>query len=137
MLLNRIAVAPAAESKVEAICQASDVIGRCVYISGPEVGGKYQVSTVDPQNGSKIPSIGVIVEKLTSTTCIVQLSGALKDIVTGLTPGKALFVGAGGILSHSLPSPGISFAYVQPMGVAVDSNALLLSPSLSIIKRIA
>lgn len=135
MLLSQSSSARS-DSTVEANCQPSDSIGKCVYVTGPEVSGKYQVETVDPQDNSKIPSIGVIVAKSSGTDCTVRLFGKMSGTVSGLTPGKALFVGIGGSLSHSIPSPGATFAYVQPMGVAVDSDEVLLQPSLSIIKRV-
>jgi hypothetical protein len=139
-LLNPFSAARAAlfeESIVSANCLSSDTIGRAVFISGDDISGVFQVETMDPQDGSKVPAIGIIISKSSPTDCQVQLFGQMKGIVTGLTPGKAIFVALDGSLSHSPPAPVLTIAYVQPIGIAMADDTVFVSPSLSITKRVA
>ena len=105
-----------------AVCQATDAVGDCVYGSGP-----YQVSRADPYDWGKMPAIGVI-ESKSGTDCLVHTFGEVPGLYTGITPGKILFVGQDGRLSHTAPA-GSSF--VQTMGAAVSGEVVLLIPSLS------
>jgi hypothetical protein len=113
-------------------------VGHCVHITGAKVGDLYQVTKADPLDGpAKMPSIGIIVEKLDATTCKVQVTGALEGVVTGLTPGKVVFVSSAGTLDHTIATPGVgSYAYIQSMGIALDIDVLLVMPDFSIIKRL-
>lgn len=141
-LLNQLSI-PRALSlfptlKLDANCLSSDAVGHCVYVTGSKVGELYQVTKANPLDGAtKMPSIGVLVEKLDAVTCKVQVTGVMEGIVSGLTPGRAVFVSSSGTIGHSLavPGPG-SYAYIQPMGVALDDEVVLVMPDLSIIKRL-
>lgn len=139
-LLNALSVPRALTlfqtSAVPAQCTASDVVGNCVHISGPMVGDLYQVATVDPLDGGTIPSVGLIISKESATLCQVQVFG-ITDVVSGLVPGKAYFIGTSGTLVLNPPAaPVAGIAYIQPMGTAMDSDRFLVNPSHSIIKRV-
>ena len=141
-LLNQLSI-PRALSlfptrALDANCQASDAVGDCVYITGAKVGELYQVTKADPLDGAtKMPAIGILVEKLDSVTCKVQVTGTLEGVVSGLTPGKVVFVSSSGVVGHTLATPGPgSYAYIQSMGVALDTGAILVIPDFSIIKRV-
>lgn len=141
-LLNQLSIPRALalfpSNTIDANCLASDAVGDCVYVTGPKVGDLYQVSKADPLDGAnKMPAIGILVEKLDSTTCKVQVTGILDNTTPSVTPGKVVFVSAAGLLTHSLavPVPG-SYAYIQSMGIALDTRAILVIPDFSIIKRI-
>lgn len=140
-LLNALSLAKAASlfprSKVSAVCLASDAVGNAVFITGPAIGGIYQVSKADPLDGpSKMPAFGVIIFKATTTTCRVQVSGEMIGVVSSLTPGKVVFVSAAGTLAHSIATPGAGqLAYIQSMGLVLSSDIVLLRPDFQIIKR--
>lgn len=122
---------------VRANCLASDSIGDCVYITGDEVGDRYQVAKCDPKDELKMPSIGMIVEKESSTVCKVWWLGELDGLYTGLTHRKSLFVGVDGRLAEAPPDPDPSgYAFAQTMGTVTSSDRLLLLPNFHMVKRI-
>ena len=122
---------------IVATCQTSDLVGNCVHVAGPDTGGIYQVTTADPSDYSKMPAIGVIESKQSSTECLVRVLGEVLALYTSLTPGSTLFVGPGGLLSAAPPVPITGgYAFVQGMGVSLSSTAILLVPSFSMTKRI-
>lgn len=114
-------------SYAEAECAALDEVGDVVYISGDEVGGLLQVAKINIDVSPAQHSIGVIVLKMTSTRCFVQLGGELRGVYSGLTPGRRLFVDECSRLSHVVPnSPSVGVRLLQAMGTALTSNAVLL-----------
>ena len=122
---------------LRAACQPSDVIGNCVYIAGPVSGGLYTVATADPTNASKMPVVGVIMTKSSSTICRVQWLGEIDAIYTGMTIRKPLFVGLTRRLEEAPPTPPISgYAFAQSMGTVLDSGKLLLIPNFHMVKRV-
>ena len=140
-LLNQLSLARARalfqQKSIPAKCLSTDVVGKCVYISGPDISGVYQVSTADPLDGAtKMPAFGIIISKSSATECQVQVSGELKGIFSSLTPGRVVFVAVGGSITQAIPTPPLSqLAYIQSMGVALTSNVVLVMPDFSIIKR--
>jgi hypothetical protein len=115
----------AARDPVEAVCQATDDVGHAVYVSGDKVGSLLQVTKADVDNPSKMPAIGLIVEKLSTTDCLVQLFGEVEDVYTGLTPNLSLFVGTDSRLTHVRPArPSAGTRYVQVLARALASNLL-------------
>lgn len=141
-LLNQLSIPRALSlfptNTVEANCLSSDAVADCVYITGSKIGDYYQVTKADPHNGVvKMPAIGVIIEKMSPTLCRVQVTGEMEGIVTGLTPGRVVFVSSTGTLTHSLAVPGAGqLAYIQSMGVAASTDVVLVVPDFSIIKRV-
>jgi hypothetical protein len=116
-----------------AICLAGDSIGDLVYVTGNIVTGDYQVSKADPNN-NKMPAIAVIIYKITATKAVIQFEGSVKNVYTGLTPGKTYFVDSNSQPTLIPPSPALlGKTYIQPIGVAVDSNVLKLNPSKQMI----
>lgn len=108
-------------------CLAGDVVGNFVYITGDLVGGVKQVSSVDVTDPSKMPTVGVIVAKPTSTSCVVQQSGSL-DTTTfkTLTPNSRYWIGFDAKLRDTLPIPGSGVSVAQQVGVALSSSELML-----------
>jgi len=76
----------------QAVCLSGDAIGDVVYISGNQVGPYFQVAKVDITTLNKMPAVGVIIQKLTSTTAVVMSIGEVAGLYTGLTPNSTLFV---------------------------------------------
>lgn len=109
----------------EADCLAGDAIGNFVYVTGPEVSGLPQVSTVDVTDASKVPAVGVIVEKSTATRCVVQVIGETSIFTT--VPGDRYFISTSGTATNVPPTPSGSDLYQQLVGVGLESSRLLLS----------
>jgi len=118
-------VSPKRLTQVQANCLASDAVGDSVYVTAPDVGGLIQVTKADPSTSAKMPAIGVIQTKLSSTLCIVKLFGELSGVYTGFTAGDVLYVGAAGTPSHT---PG---AISQVLGVALSDDIVFISPEYS------
>jgi len=129
-LLNQLSVPRAnflyVRKKLSATCQATDAVGHCVYFDGDIASDLYSVTKADPAVPTKMPAIGVIIEKPTATTCVVQTGGRLPGIVTGFTAGDIAYVGTDGFLTQTPPG-----TYPQVMGVASDDEEILLSPEYS------
>lgn len=118
----------------EANCLATDSLMDMVRITGPSVGGVFQVTKVDVTSKTKMPAVGIIVQKPTPTTCLVQVRG---EVITpfALAPGGRYFVGANSQPSlPPVPAPAVDgISLVQWIGVAIDSNRLLLEPDFDCI----
>lgn len=118
-------------------CLATDVVGNCVCITGPDVVGKYQVMTADPADVNKMPAWGVIKKKVSPTECKVQFVGEIKGMYGSMIPQDVLFVASDGKLSNVPPTPLVGgYAFVQAMGHVLSTSALLLMPTFSLTKRI-
>lgn len=116
-------------------CLVGDGVGSLVYITGDKVGAYYQVATIDPSDRGKMPAVGVIIHKLTSTSCVVQTGGDVDGVYSGLTPGELLFAGDGGGLDDEMPIPSGGPRYVQTVGVSLGSDIFRISPDLIMTRR--
>ena len=121
-----------------ATCLSTDLVGDCVYSrADPGLDGIYQVERADPRDPAKVPAVGVIIEKLTGTSCWVQWIGELPS--GGLVHSRQAFVGPDGRLTQDatllVPLVG-GVLFVQNMGVAMSPNILLLMPNFSLVKRV-
>jgi hypothetical protein len=119
--------------KIEANCLASDAIGKCIYCTGDPIGGKYQVTTVDPKDYAKMPAIGIIVSKASTTDCEIQWAWDT-DIFAGLTIGKTAFVGLDGSITQdpsSIVADPSGIVFHQAIGAALASDSLLIAPSFN------
>jgi len=126
----------AASSVLSGDCQTTDAIGDFVYVTGNKVSGKIQVTKADITNGSKMPAFGVIVDKPTTTTCIVQWAGEVVGLFTGLSAGRVHFLDDSGVPAPTLPTPG-SDHYLQKVGIATSSDSLALQNDANLVKRLA
>lgn len=117
-------------------CLATDAVGDCVYARQSAVGGVYQVTKVDPHDEATMPAVGIILSKTSDTDCVVQVAGLVEGVYGGMDIRKALYVDEDGGLTQVLPAlvPGDRM-FVQGMGMAVDEDALVLSPSASFARR--
>jgi hypothetical protein len=121
---------------LSASCLSSLSVGDFVYISGPSISGVYQVALADITDYNKMPAVGVITEKPTTTTCTLQWHGEIKNVYTGLTPHRVYFLDESARPSLSPPtSP--STKYIQALGVALSSDTLLLTLEVQLTKRSA
>lgn len=111
----------------EVDCLAGDDVGNCVYIRGDKNQEKWKVETADPTVDAKMPAIGVLISKSSSTVGVIQLFGAC-DLFTDMTPGQVILVGQNGTLLDEVPSiTAGQYFWAQQIGVAVASDILLLS----------
>jgi hypothetical protein len=111
---------------VPSFCFSTDAVGDFVYIFGDKVGDNYQVSKADQDVATKMPAVGVIIEKPSATDCVVQLSGIVRGIYTGLTPQKRYFLGADSRPTVAFARPTSGFRVVQVLGLALASGEFLL-----------
>lgn len=125
-------------ARVPANCLITDSVNDLVGISGPTVMGVYQVEKANVGALAEMPAIGVIIDKPTATTCIVQLFGEVKGIYTSLVPGAVYFVGTNSKPSAVPPTPTLMKprVYLQPIGVALDTNVLMLQPGPAMSIRV-
>jgi len=113
-------------------CSASEGVGDCVYVSSDLVSGVIQVRKADVTDSSKMPSIGIILYKPTTTTCIVVYLGAFPvGVLPSFLPGKKYYVGASSKPVSVTPT---APAIIQIVGIALDSGRLLFNPSPSMVK---
>ena len=113
-------------------CLPTDTVGDIVYFSGDSVGGILQVTRVDILDPSKVPGIGVILSKNSPVECMILRYGILN--VSGLIPGKTYFTGLDGRPTLQRPTPVSGMAFVQVLGVAMDSTRFLLNPSFNLTR---
>jgi hypothetical protein len=108
---------------IAAVCAGAVAVGQFVRLTGnpgPEV------EPADAYDPTKIPSIGVVVDKPTAVTCSVRNIGSAA-IFAGLTTGKVYWLGAdGAILATPPPAlPGV-LRYAQILGYALDPTTLMV-----------
>lgn len=107
----------------EADCLSGDALGDIVYRSSATA-----VEKCDISNASKMPAIGIIVEKPSSTRCKVRTLGTA-NVYTALNIGKAFFVGSDARPSLTRPTPGIGqLAYLQGIGKSSNATTVIVSP---------
>jgi hypothetical protein len=110
-----------------ASCGTSVDVGDVVYLTGNIVGGLPEVDTVDIDASGENPGVGVVLKKRTSTICIIQVSGIIRNVYTGLTPGNLLFVAPGGSITGSIPSaPSAGRRAIQHVGSVLQTGEVLL-----------
>lgn len=101
-------------------CLSGDAVNDFVYISSAST-----VAKADADDAAKIPAVGMIVSKQSSTSCTVRVSG-LATGLTGLTAGAVYYLSAAtaGAITATPPSAPAAV----PVGVAVSTTALLILP---------
>ena len=116
---------------LRANCLVSDAVGDAVCITGDRVGDLYQVTRVDIDNSNprQAIAVGVIKSKSSSTLCLVQVSGEMRSLYSGLTPNRPIFVGVDGRLTQTRPpAPVTGKRMLRCMGQALADDVLLISP---------
>lgn len=113
-------------------CDATLVVGEWVYITGPSVSGRYQVARSDVSDSAKMPAVGVVVSKPSSTLCQVQWGGEVSGLGV-LVPRRVYFLQPDSKIGLGVPSA--SGQYVQRLGVALDANRLLVNLNTGLVKR--
>ena len=85
---------------------------------------------VSVNNTDVRPTIGVIIRKLTDTTCEVLFFGTLTGF-SGLTKGRKLFLDTDGTIT----STAVTSGYLQCLGTARDSDTVDFNPQLNRVMR--
>lgn len=114
----------------EADCLGDELIGDFVY--------KVDATTVAKANvldGDKLPVVGIVIERAGNRVTIQ--TGGKVDYFSELSPGAVYFLGINGSPTDTLPL-GASGQEVwrQTLGVAIDSEILLLEPDFTPISYI-
>lgn len=105
----------------EANCLSSDLVNHFVRVTGNTLSVP-NVTRVDVTDSTKMPAVGVIVQKPTATTCLVQVSGQITSF-SPVAAGSWYYVGASSFPVAAPPSfPGIP----QVVGLGLDTARLLL-----------
>jgi hypothetical protein len=117
---------PAIVQTFTGTCLSGDAVGDLMYVSAPAK----VVRKVDITDFTKTPAVGCIVSKPTATTCVVQTAGLVSSVYSGLTAGKIYVVGANSrpVIPLPVPAPSTTL-FLQQIGIAVDTNLLLISPA--------
>lgn len=102
-------------------CLSGDAVGDAVYISAAST-----VAKADADDTSKIPAIGLIISKQSSTSCTVRVSGLVTGL-TSLTAGSIYYLSttAGAITATAPSAPN-----AVPIGIAVSTTTLFVFGSL-------
>ena len=108
-----------APAVIEADCTATEQVGDPVYISGTDA-----VRQADASSITTGKVVGIISEKMTATTCRVQVTGSVT--LSGLTAGSAYFLSeTTGQITTTIPTA--SGSVVAYIGQALSSTNLLLN----------
>jgi len=106
-------------------CPAGIEVGHVVYFTGDPVGGIYQVDKVDVALLATMPGKALVVSKITSTRCTIQLDGVAA--LTGLVTDTLYFIGFDSKLSATPPQPtGANRAWTQEVGWAISPTQLFI-----------
>jgi len=109
-------------------CLLADAIGSFVRITGVAVAGIAQVATVNIAITGQYPAVGVIIEKSTTTRCLVQVIGELQVSPPTLIPGRPYFIDVDGTITDVPPVPASgTVVAIQAIGTAIDIGRLLLN----------
>jgi len=76
------------------------------------------------------PVIGIIVEKITNTSCRVLLLGPVSGF-SGLTKGRKVFLGTDGSVTSTVVTTG----YLQCLGTAKEADTIIFNPNFTRVKR--
>lgn len=119
-------------------CLATDSVGHAVRVTGDRIDGLYQVTKVDIDAAapSEAKGFGIISAKSDATTCIVQTSGPMSGVLSGLTPGRLLFVDTDATLTATPPPrPSSGERTIQALAYAVASDVAVIAPQVALRVR--
>jgi hypothetical protein len=113
----------------DALCPSTVAVGDLVRVASAG-----HVDITDITDITKLPAIGIVTAKATTTSCTVQTHGIVSGIFTGLTPGLLYYVALDSTLGPiPVPTTG-QVLFWQAVGVALDTTSLVLSPSFSLTR---
>lgn len=107
-------------------CLSSDSIGDSVYIRAGFAGGRWQVAKADPGDDAKMPAVGILISKSSTTEGEVQLWGEVPSIFSSLSIGRTYHVDYNGV-TLNVPIIGVNgYSWVQDFGFALSDDILFL-----------
>jgi len=118
---------PGATQQIYA-CLAGDAVRKLVYQSASGT-----VALADASNPAKMPAIGFIASKPTTTSCVLQDEDELSGFV-GLTPDAVYYAdpaSPGGITTTQPSLPGDAGKVAQQVGVAKSATVLRITIATS------
>jgi len=108
------------------ICQATDAVGDIAVTIGYS-GDLTVVRKMNIDAPTQSTVLGMIVQKIDDTNAIVQVGGEVRGVYTGLTPGRRLFVGTDGRLTHAVPiGTPVGVRLSQAAAIALAPNTLYI-----------
>jgi len=103
---------------------SSVAVGDIVCVTGANSADVADDSTI-----TKLPAMGVVLQKLSTVTATLLYRGEA-HIFSGLTPGARYFIATSGGLT--LTPTDVVGKYIQSVGVAIDDNTLFFDPGMLI-----
>lgn len=111
-----------------ATCASYITVGHLVRINSSG-----HADICDISNASFMPSVGVVVQKLSSLSCKVQVSG-VASVASPLVPGEIYYVGSNSKLSER-PTPAVGQSlFLQPVAVSISPTSIMINPSLNLVR---
>jgi len=117
-------------------CTAAESVGDIVCIADDPPNGLDIVAKADPSDFNKMPGVGIIIRKSSSTRCVVQWRGETPNLFTGLSSGEVYFVGTNSQLAELPPAPAGAPLFTQFMGVATAPTRFFVRPNDHMVRRI-
>lgn len=115
----------------EARCQSTDAVGDLVRVWSPYP----DVAKTSITSYGTLPAVGCIVAKPSTVSCVVQVSGLVSGVYSGLTPGKIYFVGSDSRPTATAPVPGSTeILFHQSIGVAIMPDLFFILPSFNLTR---
>lgn len=116
-------------SALEGVCDISVQVGQFVYVAGNTVAGKRIFGTSSALVKETLPTVGIVVQKPSATTCKVASMGAvtLPAAYPSLLLGQIAFLGTDGFPSSILLTTNPNNVYAQRVGTVSKPNELILN----------
>lgn len=106
---------------------ASVQVGRLVYAIGAST-----VDHADYLDETTAPAIAIVKDKPTATTATLVFGGRAGGL-SGLTPGKGVFLGPDGELIQEGSLPTAPGSVVQRVGAAISATMIIFAPMVPVI----
>lgn len=105
-------------------------------LARPVASTETAVDFIDVNDLTLMPAIGVVTQKPSPTTAVVQTSGIVTGVFSALSPGQRYFAGKNSrpaLAAAVQPGPG-ELLFHQPIGLAIDYSIMLMSPSMNLTR---
>jgi hypothetical protein len=118
----------------DALCTIVEQVGDVVYLMTTNNGYDVVRSAI-PSDYTKLPGVGIIIDKASDVSCRVQWLGETPSLYSGLEIGKMYFLDTSSQLSLVPPVPVTEDLFVQVIGIAVSASRLFVKPDDTLTKR--
>ena len=103
------------------VCSAAEDVRDFVYFPAADT-----VRKVDIDDPAKMWAVAIVVQKLGITTCVVQLSGVVAGLHSGLVMGKPVYADINAVASQALSYPATGVRFNQVVGIPTSPTDLKL-----------